>query len=177
MRKAMLALLASGLFMVGVPALAAGAPRHPRPVPACADIVEGGGVYHDPAAVTPDPGDTKDPEYPLPEDNVSVPPPVIAPGSFSPELRLAGKGCSGMTYTIHVLDDDGVTPLASQSVRGSRGSVVVFDEMIIVDDDPGICVYATSSAGSRLFDRVPAVGCTVSMIPDRIEGIDYWWFP
>lgn len=134
-RKLSVGLLTAGLLLGGHSAIA-GPPEPQDQGPACADIVEMGGQY-------------------LPS--------IGEPGRYSPELTLAGPSCPGLTYTISVLDsaEPGAPLLASRSVRGDKSEVVDFGDLdiVVTDDDPAVCVYATSSAGSRVFDRSPAQGC------------------
>ena len=143
------ACLAAGLVLGATPAT--GVPPERGPIqPACAEIGRGGGFY--------------------------VRPTDSAPGSYSPQLSLWAPSCRGLTYTIYVLDgdEDGSRLLASQSVRGNGSDILTFDDMVIDDDDPNFCVYATASAGAHVFHRVPEDGCTRT---DQIGRVDYWWFP
>jgi hypothetical protein len=98
------------------------------------------------------------------------------PGVYSPELRVAGPSCRGITYTVYVLasDKEGARVLGSQAVRGSGNVFVKFDDIVFEDDDTTFCVYAESSAGAHVFDRLPSDGCTLS---EDDGGFEYWWMP
>jgi len=81
-----------------------------------------------------------------------------------------------MSYTIYVLDSDqdDAPLLASRTVRGDGTTVVEFGEMPIPGGGQSVCVYATSSAGAHIFDRVPAEGC-VNL--DEDQPTDYGFHP
>ena len=135
-RKVLLAsLLALGVMLGGGQAI--GAPAETKGGgPACADIVRAWGRY-----ISPD---------------------ESGKGTLTTGLTMAGPSCKGMTYTIYALDDRGDdTVLATRSVRGNKDATVPFGDVAVADDDPEVCVYATTSAGAHVFDRAPAEGCAV----------------
>ncbi len=99
-------------------------------------------------------------------------------GNFHSKMRLAAPSCRGMTYTVSVTDPNVAAPkravVASQAVRGDGSTILTFDDLLITGN-PELCVSVTSSAGARVFDRIPDEegGC----IPPGIDIVDYWWFP
>lgn len=88
-------------------------------------------------------------------------------------VETARASCRGITYTLFVTDVscpqefgpclDGTAPLvASQVARGNRTTEVTFIvDAVSSDGDDRVCLYVTSSAGLRVFDRAPDSGCMI----------------
>ena len=74
----------------------------------------------------------------------------------------AAVPCKQVTYTLCVLVDgtDPTAPGANPSCYPQDGSAT-FTGITINDDDPNICVYATTSHNAKVFDTAPDAGCLV----------------
>jgi hypothetical protein len=86
------------------------------------------------------------------------------PYTFSAQLLLgadgAASGCKNITYTLYIVTDSGLNPIPLVGTIDDQGQVVIAAGGIAVsDDDPDICIYATTSRGSRILDRAPDSGC------------------
>lgn len=89
-----------------------------------------------------------------------------SPYTLSMALLLAAPACKQITYTVYVIQDSG-GPTAIAANRTPEGDLATtpdgnptFGPVTITDDDPTICVYATTaSKGGKVHDRAPDVGC------------------
>ena len=74
----------------------------------------------------------------------------------------AAAPCKQVTYTLYVLVDgtDPTAPGATPLVFAQDGSAS-WTGITITDDDPNICVYATTSHNAKVFDTAPDAGCLV----------------
>jgi hypothetical protein len=87
------------------------------------------------------------------------------PYSFAMELLLAAPACKSITYTVYIVQDPGATPVAVQQSGTSTDGHPQF-LTTVNDDDPTICVYATTtSKGGHVHDRAPDATAT----PDCLE--------
>lgn len=82
------------------------------------------------------------------------------------QLLLGDDGlaapCRQVTYTLYVLVDgtDPAAPGATPLAFPQDGSVQ-WTGITITDDDPNICVYATTGHNAKVFDTAPDSGCLV----------------
>lgn len=157
MRRVLLAsLLAIGMVFGAGPALGGpgGAPTDAGDTkPACADIARLGWAFIG----------SSDPE-------------TAGTGKVVSQMELAAPACRGFTYTVYAVEDGSDRVLGSATVRGVRSHRVVLTFADIpVGTSQDVCVYATSSAGAHVFDRVPNVdgSCFVAMA----GGVGYEWYP
>jgi len=86
--------------------------------------------------------------------------------NLNAQLLLGDDGlaaaCKQVTYTLYVLVDgtDPTAPGATPLAFPQDGSVQ-WTGIMITDDDPYICVYATTSHNAKVFDTAPDSGCLV----------------
>jgi hypothetical protein len=86
--------------------------------------------------------------------------------NLNAQLLLGDDGlaapCKQLTYTLYVLVDGtdpnaaGATPLAFPQDGSAQWTGIT-----ITDDDPNICVYATTSHNGKVLDTAPDSGCLV----------------
>jgi hypothetical protein len=79
-------------------------------------------------------------------------------------IVLAAPSCKQVAYTVHVLDAQGTTEIASGSQSGDgTSSVLTFagSSAVLVPSGTGnaVCVYLTTSIGGHVFDRAPDNEC------------------
>ncbi len=89
------------------------------------------------------------------------------PYTFAMELLLAAPACKSVVYTVYRIQDpgDNPTPVLQDSTLSPLGNPT-FTATGISDDDPNICVYATSaSKGGHIHDRAPDTGCLALVAP------------
>jgi hypothetical protein len=87
-------------------------------------------------------------------------------------LRTVAPSCRGVTYTLHVIVDEG--EVVTTSVRGNGTSLVQITSSTFTDDDGVVCVFATTSRGgpegmNQQLDRDPDSGC-ISLVPGGSGG-------
>jgi hypothetical protein len=80
--------------------------------------------------------------------------------NLNAQLLLGDAGttpaCKSTTYTLYVIVD-GTDPTTALPFA-KDGSAQWLNEITITDDDPTICVFATTATG-RVFDTAPDTGC------------------
>jgi hypothetical protein len=77
---------------------------------------------------------------------------------WTPSYAGGGAARDQPTYTLYIVTDTGADPVAIPGTIDSTGGLF-FGPVTVTDDDPDICVYATSSRGSRILDTAPDTGC------------------
>ncbi|MDQ3379963.1 MAG: hypothetical protein M3546_06535 [Actinomycetota bacterium] len=86
------------------------------------------------------------------------------PYTFGMELILAAPACKSVVYTVYIIQDLGATGAAGAPTpvlqTGASATGNPQFTTTVNDDDPTICVYATTaSKGGHVFDRAPDIGC------------------
>jgi hypothetical protein len=84
------------------------------------------------------------------------------------QLLLGDAGttapCKQVTYTLYVIID-GSDPATATAYPPDPDALltgnVQWTGISITDDDPNICVYATTSHNGKVFDTAPDTGCLV----------------
>lgn len=91
-------------------------------------------------------------------------------GTVRALLYTAGASCRNAKFTLYILDSDGVTLLATQTVHGNgEKNYVTFKVNNISGTNDEVCVYAESIRRNTVVDRAPDNGC-VPLFLDESPG-------
>jgi hypothetical protein len=72
----------------------------------------------------------------------------------------SAAACKQITYTLYVLVD-GTDPTGGTPLAFPQDGSTQWTGIAISDDDPNICVFATTGHNAKVFDTAPDSGCLV----------------
>ncbi len=99
------------------------------------------------------------------------------PYTFGMKLLLGAPACKSVVYTVYYILDEGAAGAAGQPVAVQQNPVLdtdgfpTFGPITVTDDDPTICVFATTaSKGGHVHDRANETGCLSLTAPTSGGG-------
>lgn len=122
----------AALLLLSAPASAASGFAHDSKGPACTNIIPTDGVNN------------SDGSFDTATQTVNF------------QIVLADVSCADVTYTLYVLDEgNSSTAVTTWQLGNGSSDLVQFVNVPVSSADGDVCVYATTSKGSKLYDRAP----------------------
>lgn len=83
-------------------------------------------------------------------------------GEVNGRFFLGAASCKNITYTLVILDDEGGTVLATESVIGDGSNPLIIQIAGgVADPDGDVCAFITANQRNRTLDVAPADGCVI----------------